>query len=433
MRTSLSVLLLGLCVMTNGLFAQTSDSLSLDTAVQLALENSITLKQADAQSQAAEARVSQSRSDFLPRVTVSADYTRIGPVPAFAFPGFGTIPLAPEGNINAHVTATQTLVDLGLRSAKVEASKSSVALKEDGKRAIRSALVFQVKQAFYTVMLLERSVLVQDQQIASLNEHLKITRQRVESGSATDFDALSTSVRVAQAENVRIDLERSLNDQRIVLRKLLGLPWSAPALVRGTLYAPLPDRPLDSLLERAMTDRPDLIAARHAVASSQAEELVARRGDDPVLRLHAAYGLNNGYEPNIDVVRGNWAAGVQLEVPVFDGMRTEGKVEEAMAMERSAEEHLRDLKRSAESEVRQVLQSVVSARAKISTTDLQVQEAEAAVANARVRYESGAGTNLDLLDAETNVAAAHLQQLQARYQYVLAHVALDAATGVFGK
>jgi outer membrane protein TolC len=89
--------------------------------------------------------------------------------------------------------------------------------------------------------------------------------------------------------------------------------------------------------------------------------------------------------------------------------------------------------RNAESEVRQSYEALVSARAKISSTDLQVQEAESAVANARVRYESGAGTNLDLLDAETNVSKAHLEQLQAHYLYMMAHVALDAATGVFGQ
>ncbi|MGA9119902.1 MAG: TolC family protein, partial [Bacteroidota bacterium] len=320
-----------------------------------------------------------------------------------------------------------------LRSAKVEASKSSLTTTDDAKRAIRSVLVLQVKQAFYTVMLLERSVKVQDQQIEALNEHLRITRSRVESGSATDFDALSTSVRVAQAQNVKIDLERSLDDQRITLRKLLGLPWNASAAVSGTFYQPAGSVPLDTLLERARRDRPDLITAAHVVTMAKSQEAVARGDDDPVLRLHAAYGLNNGYEPNLDVVRGNWAAGVQLEIPVFDGLRTRGKIEESMALERSAEEHLRDLGRNAEAEVRQALQSAVSAEAKIASTDLQVQEAEAAVANARVRYESGAGTNLDLLDAETNVATAHLQQLQARYQYVMAHVALDASSGAFGK
>lgn len=418
---------------TNGLAAQQPDSLTINEAVRLAIQNSIVLKQAGAQRDASVARVSQSKSDYYPQVNMSARYTRIGPIAEFSFPGFGSIPLMPSAAIDARVAASQTILDLGARSAKVEASRTQVTAMDDNVRAIRSSIIMQVKQAFYTCLLLERSVRVQDEEIAALNEHLQITQRRVESGSATDFDALSTSVRVAQAENVKIDIERALHDEQIQLRRILGLPWDTTTALSGRFQLQAADLPLDTLLDRARADRPDLIAASDAVTAAQAQEAVARRLDDPVLKLQAAYALTNGYEPNLDVVRGNWAAGVALEVPIYNGTRTSGRIEEAVANVRAAQEHLLDLTRGAESDVRQAYEGLRSARAKIASTDLQVQEAESAVANARVRYESGAGTNLDLLDAETNVSKAHLEQLQARYQYTMALVALDAATGVFGR
>jgi outer membrane protein len=431
---STSIALLAALLSSTGIaFAQSDDSLSLAAAVRLAIDNSFALRQAGAQARAADARITQSESDYLPRVSVSADYTRIGPIPAFGFPGIGTIPLAPENNYAARLSATQTLLDLGLRSAKVESNLRTYRVVEDAERTIRSGLELQVTQDFYTVILLERSVAVQDRQLAALHEHLRITRKRVESGSATDFDVLTTSVRVAQAENVRIDLLHSLNDQKIALRKLLGLRWDAAADVRGTFDESYGEEALDSLLAGAERDRPDLITARHSLDVAGAQESVARRENDPILRLHAAYGFNNGYEPNLNAIRGNWSAGVQLEVPLFDGHRTEGKAEEATAMREAAEERYRDLRRSAESEIRQAVQAVGSARAKVESTSIQVQQAEAAVANARVRYESGAGTNLDLLDAETNVATARLQQLQAHYQLTMAVAGLNASTGMYGR
>jgi len=433
MKTLQSIVLAGSLLYANGLSAQQLDSLTIDAAVRLAIQNSITLRQAEAQRQAAQAKVTQSRSDYYPRVNVMADYTKLGPIGEFSFPVFGTIPLFPSSSVNARVAATETLLDLGVRSAKVDASQTLVAAAEDNARGIRSALILQVKQTFYTTMLLERSVRVQNEQIEALNEHLHITQQRVESGSATEFDALSTSVRVSQSENVRIALERSLHDQQINLRKILGLPWGAPALVSGTFYQPVNDVSLDTLLRLARDRRPDLVSATDAVTSAQAQVAVARGDDDPVLRLHAAYGFTNGYEPNLDVLRGNWAAGVSLEVPIYNGSNTRGKIDEAEANVRAARERLNDMIRNAESEVRQAYEGLQSSRAQIASTDLQVREAESAVANARVRYESGAGTNLDLLDAETNVSKAHLEQLQARYEYMLARVALDAATGAFGQ
>ncbi len=433
MKTLQSIVIFCLLVAANGLYAQQPDSLTIETAVRLAVENSIPLRQAEAQRQAALARVSQSRSDYYPRVDMSADYTKIGPIGEFSFPVFGTIPLFPSTAINAHVAASQTILDLGVRSAKVDASQTFVTAVDDNVRGIRSGLILQVKRTFYTTMLLERSVRVQDEQIEALNEHLRITQSRVESGSATDFDALSTSVRVSQSENVKIDLVQALHDQQLALRRILGLSWDASAAVRGTFYQPKQDVSLDTLLREARETRPDLIAATNAVVSAQAQVAVAKGDDDPVLRLHAAYGFTNGYEPNLDVLRGNWAAGVSLEVPIYNGSRTRGKIDEAEANVLVAQERLKEMERNAESEVRQAYDAVQSSRAKIASTDLQVREAESAVANARVRYESGAGTNLDLLDAETNVSKAHLEQLQARYQYMMANVALDAATGAFGK
>ncbi len=428
-----SIALLCILGFLNGLHAQQPDSLTIDDAVRLAIQNSIVLRQANAQRDASIARVSQSKNDFYPQVNMSARYTRLGPIAAFSFPGFGTIPLSPSAAIDARVAASQTILDLGKRSAGVEATRTQVTAMDDNLRSIRSSLTLQVKQTFYTCLLLERSVRVQDEEIAALNEHLQITQRRVESGSATDFDALSTSVRVAQAENVKIDIERSLHDQQIQLRRILGLSWDSPAALSGRFQLGESEVPLDTLLERARTQRPDLIAASNAVTAAQAQEAVARRDNDPALKLQAAYGLTNGYEPNLDVVRGNWAAGVSLEVPIYNATRTSGKIEEALANVKASQEHLLDVTRNAESEVRQANEALTSARAKIASTDLQVREAESAVANARVRYESGAGTNLDLLDAETNVSKAHLEQLQAHYQYMMARVALDAATGVFGQ
>jgi outer membrane protein len=433
MKHAIVLTLAGAVTLSAAAFSGETDSLSLDAAVRLAVDRSIVLRQTDAQVRAAEARIAQSESDFLPKVQLAADYTRLGPIPAFAFPGFGEIPLAPEYSVSTKVVATQTLIDLGLRSAKVEASTRASLVAAAARRSIRSALQLQVTQGFYTVMLLERSVTVQDRQIESLRQHLDITRKRVESGSATDFDALTTDVRVAQAENVRIDLLRALSDQRISLTRLLGLAWDSPALLRGSFAETVPAERLDTLIDEASRTRPDLLAARDAVDAAKAQEHAAARENDPTLRLHAAYGLNNGFEPNIYATRGNWSAGISLDVPIFDGNRTRSKTEEMTALREAVEERYRDLARTAEAEVRQAIEGVESAKSKVYSTDMQVRQAEAAVANARVRYDSGAGTNLDLLDAETNVAAARLQQLQAHYQLTMAAAVLDAAAGRFGR
>jgi outer membrane protein TolC len=413
--------------------AQTADSLTLPDAVRLALTSSIALRQAAAQVSAAEARVSQSESEYYPSVRANAEYMRIGPIPAIDFPGFGSLLLAPADNVDAHLGLRQTIFDFGRRAAGVEAGRAVVQSASDAMKTIRSATSVQAMQTFYTVMLLHRSIEVQQQQVDALNEHLRITQRRVESGSSTEFDALSTTVRVAQSNNMMLDLRKALLDQELNLRRLLGLGWDSPLLLSGSLER-LEDEPgLDTLLQRAATDRPDIVNARDAVESAKRQAQLASLDDSPVLRLSAAYGLRNGYEPNLNAIRGNWTAGVQLEVPVFNGFRARAHSEETEAVRLAAEERLRDIRRTAEAEVRKASAALRFAREKIAATLLQVTEAERAVEIAVIRYDSGAGTNLDLLDAETSVSSARLQLLQARYLAVIARIQLDAAAGFYAQ
>ena len=422
------VLVFVLCI--NG-FAE--DSLNVQQAIALTLRQNQALLANEALVRAAQARVHQTESADYPMVGISGDLTGIGPIPAFSFPGYGSIALAPASNLDLHVGAAYTIYDFGKRNAREDVAKSSVSGPEDASKSMRSALTQQTIQAFFGVIFLRRSVAVQQEQIDAFVEHLQDTRRKVESGSATEFDSLSTSVRVAQARNQKIDLERALDDQEVSLRRLIGLAWDGPLTLTGTFTSGDADESVETLLLQAKEHRPDLVTARDIVATAKLGSTGAHHGDDPSLLVHASYGLRNGFEPNLDVARGNWSVGASVEVPVFDGFLTRSRIEEADAMVLASERHLADVDRTAEAEVRQAFAAVRSARAKINATDLQVVQAIKAVENARIRYQSGAGTNLDILDAETSASTSRLQQLQALYQLVLAQTSLQAAVGLFAR
>jgi outer membrane protein TolC len=414
-------------------YAQQEDSLNVDQAIRLTLETSQALRSVDAMVLGSRARVRQAESMFLPQVGALADYTRVGPIAEFAIPGLGALPLNPPNNVDAHVSAAYVIYDFGRRNSILAAANSGIAVSEDSRAVLRSALTQQAIRAFFSVMFLQRSVDVQVQQIESLTRHLEDTRRRVESGSATEFDELSTSVRVAQAQNQRIDLEKSLHDEETTIRKLTGAAWDAAINPSGDFRIGVLSAGVDSLLGIARQARPDLLAARNLLEQARVTRSAIATGNAPKVLVHAGYGLKNGYEPNIDAIRGNWSVGGTIEVPIFEGGITSARVEEADAGILASELRYKDLERSAEAEVRQALFGVRSAEAKISATTLQVSQAERAVENARVRYQSGAGTNLDVLDAETNVASSRLQQLQALFQSVLAQSSLKASVGLYAR
>lgn len=426
------LLLLGFCY--GAAAAQTAgfaaDSMTIETAIDRVLTTHPAVQQATAGVEAATARIGQARSSYYPNAAIDLSYARIGPVPTFDFPGFGSFALFPENNYDMHIGATALLLDFGRRSTAVDLSQTGVQTASDLVTTVRTGLAFQTIQAFYAILFLQESVGVQDQELAALHQHLDVNQKRVEGGSATEFEVMTTRVRLAAAETRRIDLLSALRNQQLTLMRLLGQPTDSLPPLKGNFdLIPVTLRE-DSLTVKAFEHRSELAATRDARRTADLQHRLATLEDYPSLSMNLQYGFKNGYIPNLDVLRGNWVAGVLLQFPIFNGFRTRSREEETAAMSKSAEANQLVVERTVMLEVQEALEGVRSASAKVGTSNAQVQQAANAVRNARVQYEAGAATNLDLLDAETSLAQAQLAQLSAVYQYTLSRYSLDRATGM---
>ena len=415
-----------LLIFINTAYAQ--DSLTVRQAVQRVLQIHPAIEQGLANTRAAEARVSQTSSAQLPDITTEAAYTHIGPVPAFFFGGQNLV-LAPEDNYDAHIIGKYTVYDFGKTSASVDLSQSRVQSSRDMIELTKSNLALQTIRTFYSIVLLRKSLLVQDEQIAALHEHLAVTQKRVTAGSATNFDVLTTQVRVAASQNQRVEILNSFQKQESILRQLLNFQANTPILVQGSFEQDSITLNIDSLVQVARQQRPEMKLARDAEQSAQFQKKFSSLGNMPSLNVNVAYGLKNGYEPNIYALRGNWMWGVQARVPLFDGGRVSHQEEEAQASVQAEQAHSRDVERQVRSDVEQVAADVQAALAKVQISEVQLQQAQEAVTIARTRYETGSITNLDLLDAETAESTAKLTRLQALYRFVLSKYELERATG----
>ena len=405
------------------------DSMTVEQAVQRVLQIHPAIQQAMANTRAAEARVSQTSSAKLPDVTTEADYTHIGPVPAFNFPGFGNLVLAPQDNYDAHIAARYTVFDFGKTSSAIDASRSRVQTSQDAIELTKTNLAMQTIRAFYAIMLLRKSEKVQDEQIEALTQHISVTQKRVTAGSATNFDVLTTQVRVAAAQNQKVEIQNSLQRQESVLRQLLNLPMNSPLTISGSFQSTPVALNQDSLFQLALRQRIELKLARDAEESAKLQKNASSLGNMPSLKVIAAYGLKNGYEPNIYPVRGNWMWGAQAQIPVFDGGRVNHQEEEAQAVIESEQAHIQDAQRQTRSDVEQTISDVQASWSKVQISEVQLQQAQEAVAIARTKYETGSITNLDLLDAETEESSARLMNLQALYRFVISKYELSRAVG----
>jgi len=424
----MKILALAVLVLVPWMAAPAQDSLTVHDVLRQVMANNPAMRQAEYGVEASRSRVSQSEAAYLPVIDVDASYVRIGPVPSIGFGGL-VFKLFPENNYDGHVAGRYTLYDFGRRKAELDLTSSLERIAADGVGISRENLSYQSMRLFYTVLFLQESEKVQDEEIQTLGQHLNAAQDRERAGSATSFDVLTTRVRVAEAQQRWTGIENALEKQRSALRQLMGTPLGTPLLLSGTFDAGTTLAPFDSLIALAERQRPDLQMAQDAAVAANLRVRARTTEDLPALRLLASYGVKNGYIPNLDVLRGNWTVGVQAQLPLLDGGRTKHQVEEAEWNLRAADEHKREVDLQVRAEIEQSLADLDAARASMGISRLQVAQAQEAFDLAQRRYDSGSSTNLDLLDAATRLAQAKLGYLQARYMYMLGTIELGHATG----
>ena len=405
-----------------------NNSLTLKDVIKLTVQNHPLIKQKEDELQAAQFRVEQQKSSFLPDVIGVASYTRIGPIPAFAFGG-ENLELAPANSYNVSVLVHQTLYDFGKRDLQVDYTTSFMKSIKDNEDLIKNDLSNQAVRFFYGILFLGKSIAVKDTQYSALQEHLKITELRIKNGTATDYDALSTKTRMIEIKNEKLELQNEKNKQELYLKELIGLDRKKEINIIGYFDLPNYDLNSDSLLSVAYNQRPELKLVTDARNTANLQKEIVSQIDKPVLKADLGYGFKNGYEPNIQVMRGNWFANVSVDIPIFNGNLTENKVNEAGATINAADKKIDQVKESISTDIYQAIGDLKMSVEKLNSTKDQIDYAKKSLERAKVQYERGAGTNLEVLDAETALTQARLLNIQAMYKSIIGYYFMRKAVG----
>jgi outer membrane protein TolC len=383
---------------------------------------------------AARARTIEANSSRLPQVTGNGGYTynSLRPYVAFAIPGQPTSAIYEnvQDSYNVNVTARQLLTDFGRTDKLVDLARSGQIAAQDALEEARHQLGYQAIQSFYSVILLRNSTDVAHEEIAALEEALRISQKKFNAGSATKFDVLTTQVRLSNARNKLTDTQGELEKQENGLRQLLGWDISAPLDLRGDFDADAPALSESAAIADGLHNRPEMKVAIDNEHTSRLQLDAASRENMPTLAAQASGGMENSVAPALYDNKGYIVAGLSLEVPIFTGRRITGDRMEADAGVRSAEARERELDQTITTDVADAYSDLNAAKARLGNADTLVEQAREALDLAQTRYANGVITNFELLDAQSSLRAAELSRLQARYDTVLARQAVARAAGV---
>lgn len=397
------------------------DALGLVDVVELALCGNPQTREVWANARFQEAQLAVSRAAYLPTINGTLGVTRslsdrVGAV-------------SPIDTKSAAITLSYLIYDFGARGATLESSRQLLAAAAATQDSTVQSLFLSAVQAFYQVQAAQATLDATKEAERSQQESLKAATLRGVLGSASPSDRLQAQTAYSQAGLNRIQAEGALRSAQGNLANVIGRDAHRPVnlIANGNIEMPVDfERDVDALIVTAREKRPDLIAAEAQVNAAQANVDATRAADRPsiVFGTTATNSRSNLIDPGnaLDL-------SVKLNVPIYSGNAATNRVYAAEAqVETKRAQHDR-LHHQIALDVWNAYQNVRTASESLRSTADLLNSAEQSERAASARYKAGAGTLLDVLVAQSALANARQQRVQATYNWNIYRASLAQAMG----
>jgi outer membrane protein TolC len=409
-------------------------TLSVEEAVERAMSANEQARIARAQVDRTAGIVREEFARALPTIDGSYRLTRNLQRPVIFFNQAGEIQQITIGDQHEHafgLSIEQALFDRGLGAALSAARHGNRASEEFYERTLTD-VALGAREAYYRVLRARAQVTVREGALRLVEARLRQVQLFFDVGTAAEFDVLTAEVAV---ENERPALILARNEQDLArngLNRSIGLPIGVPVVLEDSLAYVTETVSFEEAIEHALASRPDLLAQQQSVALADELVKVERAESFPTLNLNldvSRVASSPDVIPEDRDFSQAASAGIFLDIPVFDGRRTQGRVLQARADAVAAEETLRGLERNIRLEVQDAWQSIQAAAESVEATQATVGRARRAHEIGLVRYRNGLSTQLELDEVEQDVITAESNAAEALYLHMVARARLRHAMG----
>lgn len=407
------------------------EQLTLEDALQLALQHNQTLMIARERVREQQGVVVEVRSARRPNLDLSAGYSVVDRDLMASAPGFSQN----NESWDAGIQISYAIYTGGAVSSNLQAQRLLERAAEATVRSTVEDVLLQVKQSYYDALLALERIAVREEAVTLFEEQLRTANARYESGAGAQFDVLRASVSLA---NAKPPLARARNDYRLAvdqLRQAIGLPLNSEDAMGGPeLVSPwnlnAVGIDLAAALRRAENQRADL--SRLSLQAEAAAEAVdaAKAGRRPTLNAFAGYGVqNDSFSNDLDRVNDGWRLGIQGNWSLYDGGSTAGQLIQARARQRQIAQQFEAQDLAIKVQVRDAFSRLTEAAEILETSELVIDQAQEALRLANERFRAGVATQLDVLESQLDLTEARLEHAQASHDYSLALARLAWAMG----
>jgi len=447
-----------LFLMTFHLNAQ-NKSITLDDAINLALNNNTDIKISLLNVQKADAAVSEAFGYALPSIDFSANFSHFIEKPRMPFPDFEALlknstyailfdeniiprdnskflPLetklqsfAQTNNYQAQLQLTQTLfssaVFRGIGASQIYFELAKAELNNQ-----ISKTVLSVQSAFYGGLLLKKVSEITESSFLNAQDNLKNVKSLYEQGFVSEFDLLQAEVAVENIRPVVLQMQNNLKSALDGLKLLIGIPQSEEISLSGEFSYTDEELPSESdLISQALQNN---FGLKSLDLKKQVDEEFIQLDVSEYWPNIFAFG-NYTYAGSSDKWKfqnySQMAVGVGLSINLWKGNRTKNRVEQSTVVFKQTEEMLNQYKNFLVTQVKSKLNELKRIKLLIDAQSKNVSVAERAYEIARVRYKEGTGNQLEIQNADIALKQARTNYIQSVHTYMINKYELEQLLG----
>jgi outer membrane protein len=408
--------------------------MTLDQAISLARQYQPKLTQAEAETEAAQARSNQARAALLPQLVGTFSYQRntanqvyrpsyspndvILPAPRFKTDDF----------FNTGVTLNQLIFDFWQTPGKWQAAKAATKAQQHNEKAAWQQTVYNVRAAYFAARASKALVNVATEALTNQEKHFKQIETFVTVGTRPEIDLAQAKVDLANIHVQLVNAQNGYATSKAQLNQAIGREDATDFDIGDDSFSALEEenQTSEALIDAALSGRGDFITLFEQLRAQEITANALLGGFAPTLAFFSSFtdagtAMNN--------LRWNWAAGVNLSWSLFQGGFTVAQVEETRAKAKVLRAQMHTLRLQALFELEQARLAVSAAKASLDYSNDAVRNSRERLRLAEGRYETGVGNVIELGDAQLAFTNASAQEVQAEYNLASARAQLMKALG----
>lgn len=420
MRCSRSLLAFGLgCLFASS--AAADKTLRLDEAVEIAREQNPEIVIARKQLEAARGNVIEARAGYLPSVVSSGLMRKRESQEASRLR---------EDDYNASVRVVQSLYSGGANKGRLAIARLLEEKRTLELAALEQRVIMDVRVAYYDLLLNQAKIDVRQQSVHVLRDELRVQQERLNAGTVGELNVRRAEVSLANEQPELFEAQTRLQNSSLRLHELLGWTGRAPAIAPvGDLQFLQADPDLNESLAHAAARRPEIRLREIDVEIEDHQLVIDRAATRPRVDAFTGYELYNERDPLVgEEFNHGYVIGLNASWHIFDGFATRGRMIATRARRDAALAALEAARLSVASDVRNAFYDLEQARRVLQSETRNVLNATESLELARSNLAAGFGTQLEVMQATTDVTRVRTTRLAAIHLHNVALARLARAT-----